>query len=185
MAVDSKDRVYAMTRNTAHPVMVFEADGLWVTSFGEGVFSDRTHGILVGPDDSIYCADDGTHTITKFNTDGKLLMTIGERNQPAPKWSGQPFNRPTHAAVSPMTGNLYVSDGYGNSRIHKYTGDGKYISSWGEPGIDAASSSARTTSPWTSRIGCTSQTASVTGSRCSTPMASSSRCSATSIAQTA
>jgi DNA-binding beta-propeller fold protein YncE len=101
------------------------------------VFSQRTHGILIGPDDSVYCADDGTHTITKFTPDGKLLMTLGERNRPAPKWSGQPFNRPTHAAVSPNTGNLYVSDGYGNSRIHKYTGDGKYLSSWGEPGIDA------------------------------------------------
>jgi len=137
VAVDSKDRVYALTRNTAHPVMVFEADGSWVTSFGEGIFSERTHGILVGPDDSIFCADDGTHTITKFDTSGKLLMTIGQRNQPAPKWSGQPFNRPTHAAVSPSTGNLYISDGYGNSRIHKYTADGQYISSWGEPGIDA------------------------------------------------
>ena len=137
VAVNSQDRVYAMTRNTAHPVMVFEADGTFVFSFGEGIFSQRTHGILIGPDDSVYCADDGTHTITKFTPDGTLLMTLGERNQPAPRWSGQPFNRPTHAAVSPKTGHLFVSDGYGNSRIHKYTADGEYILSWGEPGIDA------------------------------------------------
>src|SRR3954447_3884828 len=117
VAVNSQDRVYALTRNTSHPVMVFEADGTFVFSFGEGVFSQRTHGILIGPDDAVYCADDGTHTITKFSTDGKLLMTIGERNHPAPAWSGQPFNRPTHAAVSPVTGNLYISDGYGNSRV--------------------------------------------------------------------
>jgi DNA-binding beta-propeller fold protein YncE len=64
-------------------------------------------------------------------------MTLGERNQPSPKWSGQPFNRPTHAAVSPASGNLFVSDGYGNSRIHKYSADGRYLLSWGEPGIDA------------------------------------------------
>ena len=100
------------------------ADGSFCSSFGEGVFSQRTHGILIGPDDSVYCADDGTHTITKFTPDGKLLMTLGERNQPAPRWSGQPFNRPTHAAVSPNTGHLFVSDGYGNSRIHKYTATG-------------------------------------------------------------
>jgi DNA-binding beta-propeller fold protein YncE len=137
VAVNSQDRVYAITRNTAHPVMVFEADGTFVFSFGEGIFSQRTHGILIGPNDSVYCADDGTHTITKFGPDGTLLMTLGERNQPAPKWSGQPFNRPTHAAVSPRTGHLFVSDGYGNSRIHKYTGDGQYLLSWGEPGIDA------------------------------------------------
>jgi DNA-binding beta-propeller fold protein YncE len=137
VAVNSQDRVYAITRNTTHPVMVFEADGTFVSSFGEGVFSQRTHGILIGPDDSVYCADDGTHTITKFTPDGTLVMTLGERNQPAPRWSGQPFNRPTHAAVSPVTGQLYVSDGYGNSRIHKYTADGTYLMSWGEPGIDA------------------------------------------------
>jgi len=137
VAVGAQDRVYALTRNTAHPVIVFEPDGRFVMSFGQGVFSERTHGILAGPDGSIYCADDGTHTITRFTADGRLLLTLGERNQPAPRWSGQPFNRPTHAAVSPVTGNLYVSDGYGNSRIHKFTADGQYVSSWGEPGIDA------------------------------------------------
>ena len=137
VAVGAQDRVYALTRNTAHPVIVFEPDGSFVSSFGQGVFSERTHGILAAPDGSIYCADDGTHTITKFTPDGRLLMTLGQRNQPAPRWSGQWFNRPTHAAVSPVTGNLYVSDGYGNSRIHKFTPDGQYISSWGEPGIDA------------------------------------------------
>jgi DNA-binding beta-propeller fold protein YncE len=137
VAVGAQDRVYALTRNTAHPVIVFEPDGSFVSSFGQGVFSERTHGILAAPDGSIYCADDGTHTITKFTPDGRLLMTLGQRNQPAPRWSGQWFNRPTHAAVSPVTGNLYVSDGYGNSRIHKFTPDGHYISSWGEPGIDA------------------------------------------------
>lgn len=136
VAVGAQDRVYALTRNTAHPVIVFERDGSFVSSFGQGVFSERTHGILAAPDGSVYCADDGTHTITKFTPDGKLLMTLGQRNQPTPRWSGQPFNRPTHAAVSPVTGNVYVSDGYGNSRIHKFTPDGRYISSWGEPGID-------------------------------------------------
>lgn len=136
VAVNSQDRVYAITRNTAHPVMVFEPDGTFAFSFGEGIFSQRTHGILVGPDDTVYCADDGTHTITRFSPDGKLLMTLGKPGEPAPKWSGQPFNRPTHCAVSPRTGHLYISDGYGNSRIHRYSGDGKYLSSWGEPGID-------------------------------------------------
>src|SRR5438067_436731 len=136
VAVNSQGQVYAITRNTENPVMVFDADGNFLFSFGEGVFSQRTHGILIGPDDSVFCADDGTHTITKFTPDGRLLLTLGTPNQPAQKWGGKPFNRPTHAAVSQVTGNLYVSDGYGNSRIHKYTSDGQYIMSWGEPGID-------------------------------------------------
>src|SRR5688500_1577494 len=77
VAVNSQDRVYAITRNTENPVMVFDAEGNFLFSFGKGIFSQRTHGVLVGPDDSVYCADDGTHTITKFTPDGKLLMTLG------------------------------------------------------------------------------------------------------------
>ncbi|HEX2172095.1 MAG TPA: peptidyl-alpha-hydroxyglycine alpha-amidating lyase family protein [Dehalococcoidia bacterium] len=137
VAVNSQDHVYAITRNTDHPVMVFNRDGTFITSFGKGIFSQRTHGILIGPDDAVYCADDGTHTITKFSPEGKLLMTIGTPYQPAQKWGGQPFNRPTHCAVSPVSGNLYISDGYGNSRVHKYTADGRHLLSWGSPGIDA------------------------------------------------
>jgi DNA-binding beta-propeller fold protein YncE len=137
VAVDSKDQVHVLTRNIDHPVMVFSSDGQWLRSFGQGEFSDRTHGILIGPDDYVYCVDDGTHTITKFTPDGKLVMTLGTREQPSPFFSGKPFNRPTHAAVSPVTGNIYVSDGYGNSRIHKYSPDGRLLTSWGEPGVDA------------------------------------------------
>ena len=49
--------------------------------------------------------------------------------------SGEPFNRCTHTALSPR-GDIYVSDGYGNARVHKYSPDGKLLRSWGEPGID-------------------------------------------------
>ena len=137
IAVDSQDRVYAITRNPEHPVIVFDRDGNFLRSFGQGIFSDRTHGILIAPDGSVFCDDDGTHSITKFTPEGELLMTIGTPGKPAKKWGGEPFNRPTHAAVSPNTGNIYISDGYGNSRIHKYTPDGRLLISWGEPGIDA------------------------------------------------
>ena len=137
VAVDSKDQVYALTRDKEHPVKVFDRDGNFLRSFGRGVFSDRTHGIFIGPDDNVYCADDGTETITKFTPTGELLMTLGTPGKPADRWSGEPFSRPTHAAVSPNTGAIFVSDGYGNSRVHKYTADGRHLLSWGEPGIDA------------------------------------------------
>ncbi len=136
VAVNSRDEVYAITRNTDHPVMVFDREGNFLRSFGKGIFSERTHGIFIGPDDTVYCADDGTHTITKFTPEGELLLTIGTAGQPARRWCGEPFNRPTHAAVSPVTGNLYISDGYGNSRVHKFSPDGRCLLSWGEPGID-------------------------------------------------
>jgi DNA-binding beta-propeller fold protein YncE len=137
VAVDSQDRVYAITRNTEYPVIMFDRDGNFLRSFGQGVFSDRTHGILVAPDGSVFCDDDGTHSVTKFTPEGELLMTIGTPGKPSKKWGGEPFNRPTHAAVSPSTGNIYISDGYGNSRVHKYTPDGRLLLSWGESGIDA------------------------------------------------
>ena len=136
VAVDSHDQVYALCRNPENPVMVFDRDGNFLSGFGKGVFSDRTHGILLGPDGSVWCADDGTHTITKFTPEGELIMTIGTSGRPSRKWGGDPFNRPTHAAVSGRTGDIYISDGYGNFRVHKYTPDGRHLTSWGEPGID-------------------------------------------------
>lgn len=137
VAVNSRDEVYAFCRNPEHPVIVFDRDGNFLHTFGKGVFSARTHGIFVGPDDSVYCADDGIHTITKWTPDGRLLLTLGTPDKPAPRWGGEPFNRPTHAAVSPVTGAIYVTDGYGNSRVHKFTPEGRHLLSWGEPGIDA------------------------------------------------
>ena len=137
IGVNSHDDIYIFSRNTEHPIMVFDRLGNFQKSFGKGIFSDRTHGMLIGPDDSIFCVDDGIHTITKFSSEGKVVMTIGKPGVHSKKWSGKPFNRPTHAAVSKNTGDIFISDGYGNFSVHKYSGNGDYIKSWGEPGIDA------------------------------------------------
>ena len=59
VAVDSQDEIYSFSRNTGHPVMVFDRDGNFQRGFGAGIFSNRTHGILIGPGDTVYCADDG------------------------------------------------------------------------------------------------------------------------------
>jgi DNA-binding beta-propeller fold protein YncE len=84
----------------------------------------------------IYGVDDNGHWIGKFSLDGELLMSIGKQGEPAPRRSGEPFNRPTKVARDPKTGELYISDGYGNARIHKYTADGQRLFSWGEHGTD-------------------------------------------------
>ena len=136
VAVDSEDNVYVLTRGE-HPIIVFDKDGNFLRSFGEGLFSNRTHGLFISHDDRVMAADDGIHTIQIFSLQGEKLMEIGERDHPAPKWSGQPFNRPTSASIRPSNGDIYVSDGYGNSRIHVYSPSGEYKLSWGEPGIDA------------------------------------------------
>ena len=137
VAIDSNDNVFILTRGE-EPIIVLDRDGNFVRSFGKGHFSaDRTHGLYIAHDDSLLCSDDGIHTIQKFSSEGEKLMEIGERNNPSPRWSGEPFNRPTSAATHPGNGDIYVSDGYGNSRIHVYTGEGEYKFSWGSPGIDA------------------------------------------------
>ena len=134
VAVDSTDTVYVFNRGE-HPIMVFDREGNFLRSWGEDLFI-RAHGIHVGPNDALYCTDDGDHTVRKCTTDGKVLLEIGIPGTPAPFMSGEPFHRCTHTALSP-DGHLFVSDGYGNARVHKYTPDGKLVHSWGEPGADA------------------------------------------------
>jgi NHL repeat len=133
VAIDSKDRVYVFNRG-AHPMIVFDRDGKFLRSWGEGLFK-RAHGVHVGPDESLYCTDDGDHTVRKCTLEGKVLLEIGVPEKPAPYMSGKAFNRCTHTALAP-NGDIYVSDGYGNARVHKYSPDGKPLLSWGEPGCD-------------------------------------------------
>ena len=133
VGVDRQNRVYAFNRGE-HPVAVFDAEGSLLRTWGEGVFR-RPHGVHMGPDDTIYLTDDGDHTVRKCTLEGKVLMTLGIPGEPKPFMSGEPFHRCTHTALSPR-GDLYVSDGYGNARIHKYSPDGKLLLSWGEPGTD-------------------------------------------------
>ena len=134
VAVDSKDRVYCFTRGE-HPVIVFDRDGNFVRSWGEGQVR-RAHGITIDTDDTVWLSDDLQHTVRKFTAEGKHLLTIGDPDKPATLQGGKPFNRPTHVAICPKTGYLFVSDGYGNSRVHKYAPDGTHVMSWGEPGTD-------------------------------------------------
>ena len=135
VAVAPDDTVYLLTRNTEAPVMVFSKAGKFLRTWGKGAFTNRTHAIYAPADGFIYAADDGSHTITKWTTDGKLLMTIGTPGKPSPRYSGKPFNRCTDVVVA-SDGTLFISDGYGNARIHHYSADGKLLHSWGEAGIE-------------------------------------------------
>src|SRR5881394_2690032 len=81
VASDSRDRVYVFNRGE-HPLVVFDRDGKFLTSWGEGIFA-RAHGITIGPDDAVYCTDDLDHTVRKFTPEGRLLLTLGTRGQPS------------------------------------------------------------------------------------------------------
>jgi DNA-binding beta-propeller fold protein YncE len=147
IAIDRNDRVYVLNRSE-HPVIVLDREGNLVHSWGERFFV-RAHGSCLGSDNSIYCTDDRNHIVAKFAYDGQLLKILGTAGRSSETGYAQtfdfwqtlatiargapPFNRPTGVSVSPR-GEIYVSDGYGNARIHKFNSDGELLLSWGEPG---------------------------------------------------
>ena len=133
VGTDSRDRVYVFNRG-AHPMIVFDREGNFLRSWGEGSYW-RPHGLHIDANDILYLTDDGGHVVRKCTTEGKILLELGTPGTPAPYMSGEPFHRCTHTALSPQ-GNIYVSDGYGNARVHKYSPDGKRLLSWGAPGTD-------------------------------------------------
>ena len=128
VATDSKGRVYACNRGE-HPVVVFDSDGHFLASWGEDVIMD-SHGIFIDHDDDVYIVDRDAHQVLKFTSEGDLLLVLGDKGCPSEE---TPFNHPADVTVS-STGDIYVSDGYANSRVHKFSTDGKYLLSWGIPG---------------------------------------------------
>ncbi len=142
VATDSRDRVFVFARSR-DPVLVFGPSGDFQFAWGAGVLTGA-HGICIGPDDAVYCTDYLDHTVRKFTPQGQLLMTLGASGSPSDtgattvdyrhiRRAGPPFNFPTNLALSPG-GELYVADGYGNARVHKFSPDGQLLLSWGAPG---------------------------------------------------
>ena len=145
IVTDSQDRVYLFNRGD-HPLIVLDRDGNFLSSWGEGMLPDA-HGMYIDGDDNLYMPVKNSHVVLKYDPRGNLLMTLGAWDQPSNTgWSGNysdpvqqaagPFHRPSDVALSP-TGDLYISDGYGNARVHKFTADGSLIFSWGAPGKSA------------------------------------------------
>ena len=132
VAVDQQDRIYVFNRGSC-PMLVFDTEGNLVDSWGQGIFKSP-HGVSVTPDGNLFCVDNGDSTVRLFTPGGKLLMTLGEAEKPAPRMSSRPFSRPTHVAVDPATGNFYVSDGYSNACVHKFSPEGDLLLTWGESG---------------------------------------------------
>src|SRR5688500_9195371 len=148
VTVDAQDRVYCFSRNAEHPVVVFDREGNFLTSWGAGWFA-FPHMIRANKDDQLWLVDRDHGQMMLFTTEGKLLRTIGTkgfRSDTGVKaddfrsdayrdvtHGGGPFNLPTDIDVAP-SGDIFVTDGYGNARVHKFAPDGTHRFSWGEPG---------------------------------------------------
>jgi DNA-binding beta-propeller fold protein YncE len=140
VATDSQDRVYVFQRKDP-PVLVFDRDGTYLRCWGISAMTDP-HGIYIA-DDVVYLTDRADSVCLTYTLDGKPLQLLGRRGQHsdtgcekpgdvAPRAAG-PFNYPTEMVPAP-SGDLYVSDGYRNARVHRFTADGRLLKSWGEPG---------------------------------------------------
>lgn len=145
IVTDSQDRVYLFNRGE-HPLIVLDREGNYLSSWGEGVLTDA-HGMFIDGQDNIYLPVKNSHVVLKYDSQGNLLMTLGTWDQPSDTgWSGNyadtvqraagPFHRPSDVALSPA-GDLYISDGYGNASVHKFSANGALLFSWGTPGKTA------------------------------------------------
>jgi len=128
VAVDDSDNVYVLNRGE-HPLIIFDREGNFLNSWGEGEMT-APHGLHIDGDIA-YIADYREHTVCKYTLDGRLLYTWGTKGVPGA--DGEPFNRPTDVDIAP-NGDLYISDGYENARVHKYSADGEILFSWGSHG---------------------------------------------------
>lgn len=125
--------IYVTFRNTAHPVVMFDRDGNFSYCWGEREIT-YPHDITFGPDGLLYIPDIYLHTVEKFTPTGEPRGFIGQgRGIPGVTFIRQPFNMPTGVGFAP-SGEMYVTDGYGNSLVHKFSADGKLLKTWGGPG---------------------------------------------------
>ena len=144
VAVDARQHVYVVHRG-AHPIIEFDAKGEFVRALGESLF-DRAHAARFDPEGNLWVVDDGAHVVLKLDNEGHVAMVLGRHRKPG---SSMPpaklglrgardedilkFDRPTDVAFSPA-GDIYVSDGYGNSRIVKLSKEGRFLKAWGSKG---------------------------------------------------
>jgi len=112
-------------------IFVYDAyDGILIKSFGADEFI-MPHGLSVDKKDNIWVTDIGAHQVKKFSKNGELLLTLG--NYRISGKDEEHFGMPTDVAFDSQ-GNVYISDGYVNSRIIKYTNEGIFLDQWGNKG---------------------------------------------------
>jgi DNA-binding beta-propeller fold protein YncE len=139
VAADAQDRVYVFQRKDP-PVVVFDRDGKYLGAWGSGEVTDP-HGLkIVG--DTVYTTDRSDSVAKSFTLDGKVKLALGtpgrhsdtgEVTNGLVQRAAGPFNHPTEMLAHP-NGDIYITDGYRNARIHRFSGDGKLKESWGAPG---------------------------------------------------
>ena len=159
VAVNSKGHVFVYSRGSttgpafaaaAAQVLEFDATGRYVREIGKGLYAwAYAHTVRVDRDDNVWAVDKGSDMVIRFNPQGRVSMIFGRKKEASDKeaeaWErrapGEPrypqvdgqFRQPTDVTWDPQ-GNIYISDGYVNSRVAKYDKNGDWVKSWGEFG---------------------------------------------------
>lgn len=147
VATNSKGHVFVYTRARDTRLFEFDQRGAYVREIGQGLYGfEFAHSVRVDAQDNIWAVDEGTNMVIKFTPDGRVAMVLGRRpdvtdgivagpgrGAPAPVHQPYAFGRPTDIGFDPA-GNIFVSDGYVNSRVVKYDKNGRFVKSMGERG---------------------------------------------------
>lgn len=129
VATDSRGNILVFHRGEP-PILIFDKQGKLLRSFGDGLFTSA-HGLRVDAEDNIWVTDNANHTVMKFSHDGAILMKLGEKNVAGEDASH--FNKPADIAFT-ASGDFYIADGYGNSRVVKFNKAGQFLKAWGKKG---------------------------------------------------
>ncbi len=129
VAVSSKGHIFLFQR-TEPMLAEYDAKGEFVREIGKGLFT-HPHGLRIDAEDNIWTTDDGSHVVLKLDPSGKVLLVLGKAHTAGEAdWL---FNQPADVAFG-RNGEIYVADGYGNSRIVKFDRGGKFLKEWGKYG---------------------------------------------------
>jgi len=157
VAIDARRHLYVFSRtgsrstvhgSTASQLFEFGPDGAFIREIGKDLYGFAfAHTVRIDADGNLWATDEGTNMIVKFNPVGRVLMVLGRRPEaveapaPAPAPGAQPrpgwgtFNRPTDVAWD-RDGNIFIADGYNNSRVVKVDKHGRWLKTWGERGTN-------------------------------------------------
>jgi DNA-binding beta-propeller fold protein YncE len=136
VALNSRGHMFVFHRGL-QPLMEFDSNGDFIRALGDGLFT-FAHGLKIDAEDNLWTTDVGSHVVLKLSPEGRILLVLGRKGVAGQTDSASSmplFDKPADVAFDGK-GNIYVADGYGNSRIVKFDRDGNFIKAWGQKGAE-------------------------------------------------